>query len=325
VIRLFSGTNPLSVFFLFLLGILLQLNSFLYPAVPVLQDADGWLYALLLQWLAPAGRTFPIIYPLLSYIILFIQAVVFNSMVNEKRLFTQSNLLFAFSILFIAAIIPSWGVLSSSMIIHCLCLWLWSKWTGLYNTEQVKQDVFNMGFVIGIASFLYGPAFFLMLFLYVALLISRPFRINEWLIASIGFILPFYLLTVYVYVANEWTDWAAIFPEFLWKTPVIPKEIDFYITLSFVLFPLIGGLLYSRTVVVRMLVHQRKIWALNLVNLIIILLPAFAMSGQYSALLLFPLVFYITLFLSTPRKKRLPEIWIWLGFIWMILRSFVDL
>jgi hypothetical protein len=58
--------NGFNAFLLFAYGLLLKLPYFTHAYVPDATPADGFLFYDLLKFLAPLGRTAPVIYPTIA-------------------------------------------------------------------------------------------------------------------------------------------------------------------------------------------------------------------------------------------------------------------
>ncbi|HMO33616.1 MAG TPA: hypothetical protein PKE63_01260 [Lacibacter sp.] len=325
MIRFFSGNNPLNVLLLFFLGVLLKLPYFLEPVVPQADDTDGFLYSLLLGWLQPAGTFFPSLYPILSYLLLFVQAVTFNGLINRQKLFPQPNLLLAFSFLLITSLVPDWNVLSPGLLINTVMVWAWPQMVGLYHNSQPKGNLFNLGFGFGVCSFIYFPSVYYLVLLIVALAIYRPVQITEWLVAIIGVLTPFYFLLVYFYVWDQWHLVQNLIPVHSLRLPNVPFNTSFWITFTLVNLPLVLGVLLSRRFVARMLVHARKSWSFMLVYLLVALfLPFINSHGGLSHFVLaaVPVSFFHAGFYTAPRNKRIPELLVWAGIAWVVINYF---
>ena len=121
---IFKANNPANTFLLLLYGALLKLPAFMHPVIPLPQQTDGFLYKALLSQLAPIGRQLPAIYPCLSFLLLFLQAIIFNQFANGQKLLPKPNYLIAMSFLLITSLFPEWNVLSSPLIVSFLLVWV---------------------------------------------------------------------------------------------------------------------------------------------------------------------------------------------------------
>jgi hypothetical protein len=325
VIRFFSGNNPLNVLMLFFVGILLRLPFFLNPVVPVSTEADGFLYHILLKWLAPAGTFFPPLYPILSYLLLFLQAVTFNGLINRQRLYPQPNLLLGFAFLLLTGLIPEWNQFSPGLLINTVMVWAWPQMIGLYQNQKPAGNLFNLGVAFGICTFIYFPAIYYLLLLYMALAIFRTFRLTEWLITLVGVVMPFYFLLVYFFVWDQWNIANAMLPNPDFFIPRLPLPAAVWMAVFLVFIPLLLGLLLSRRLVIRMLVHARKSWNFMTVYLILALLLPFVSGSNWLShfvLALVPISFFHTGFYLAPRSKFVPELTIWISIAWIVLNNF---
>ena len=236
MIRFFSGNNPLNVVILFFIGLLIKLPYFITPVIPQTNVTDGFLYIELLKALQTSGVALPIIYPVISFVLLFTQAITFNGLVNDQKLFSSPNYLLALSYLVVTSVVPEWNVLSPALIINTILVWAWPRMVGLYNHPKPKTVLFNIGFGFGICSFFYFPSAYLLLLLIVALILFRPFYLTEWLVAILGILTPFYFLLVYFFVWDHWHMVEAVIPAQYLRLPDVLFDWQFWVTFSLVVF-----------------------------------------------------------------------------------------
>lgn len=321
MIRFFSGNNPLNVIILFFLGLLIKLPYFITPVIPKPDVTDGFLYIELLQTLQQSGAVFPVLYSIIAYMLLFTQAITFNGLVNDQKLFATPNYLLALSYLVITSVMPEWNVLSPALIINTILVWAWPRMVGLYNHPKPKTVLFNIGFGFGLCSFFYFPSAYLLLLLIVALILFRPFYLTEWLIAILGILTPFYFLLVYFFVWDKWAMVKAVVPAQYLRLPDVSFNWEFWVKFSLVVFPLVVGLLMSRSHSSRLLVQTRKSWNFMIFYLIISLFIPFINSFQgltHWVLAVVPISLFHAAFYFHPKKKTFPELIFWLSLIWII-------
>lgn len=321
MIRFFSGNNPLNVFTLFFLGLLIKLPYFITPVVPQIQETDGFLYIELLKVLKQPGSVFPTLYPIFAFVLLFTQAITFNGLVNDQKLFPTPNYLLALSFLVITSVVPEWNVLSPALIINTILVMAWPRMVELYHHPKPKTILFNIGFGFGICSFFYFPSAYLLLLLIVALLLFRPFFLTEWLIAILGILTPFYFLLVYFFVWDKWHMIEAVVPNQYLRLPNIRFNWEFWVKFGLIIFPLLIGLATSRRYSVRMLVQTRKSWNFMIFYLIIALFIPFINSFlglTHWVLAAVPISLFHAAFYYYPKKKTLPELIFWFSLLWIV-------
>ena len=166
------------------------------------------------------GKSLPVIYPFISFLLLFTQAVNFNRLVNDQRLMQKPNYLTAMAYLLITSLFTEWNVLSAPLIINTLLIWVWSSMSRLHNDHNPKTSLFNIGIAIGLSSFFYFPSLAFAGLIVFGLLVTRAFRVSEWVVALLGIIAPYYFLLAYVFITDKWQGYrfpgcGSYFPAFL--------------------------------------------------------------------------------------------------------------
>lgn len=321
VIRFFSANNPLNLFILLFLGILMKMPYFLEPQLPPLQEADGFLYKQFLQWLHQPGAVFPVIYPIIAYLLLFIQAVSLNSFVNEQKLFPNASFLTAFAYILITSLVPEWNTISPGLIINTIMAAVLPSMVHLYHHQKVKGVLFNIGFGFGICSFIYFPSVYLMLLLIIALALFRPVQITEWIVTIIGVLTPFYFLLVYFFVWDQWHRVNEIIPGHHLSFPAVQDPLKFWVLLGLLLVPPLVGFFMSNRYSVRLVVQGRKTWALILYYLLLAFVVPF-INNQHNIHLFIitaiPLCIYTAALYTLPSGKRIPELFVWLGLAFIV-------
>ncbi|MFT3844453.1 MAG: hypothetical protein QM725_05330 [Lacibacter sp.] len=321
MIRYFSSNNPLNVIILFFLGILIRLPYFISPVMPQTSETDGVLYGLLIKALHSTGMVFPFVYPVIVYLLVFTQAIMFNGLINEQKLFHTPNYLLALYYLVITAIVPEWNVLSPVLIINTVLVWAWPGMVGLYHQSNPKTVLYNIGFGFGLTAFFYFPSVYLLLLLIVALLLFRPFYLTEWLIAILGILSPFYFLLVYLFVWDHWYLIAKVIPPQTLRLPSVSFDWKFWVELGLIVIPLLVGLLISFNSSSRMLVQTRKSWNFMVFYLIIALFIPFMNSYAgltHWVLAVIPVSLFHAAFGFFPKKKIFPELFFWLSLVWIV-------
>jgi hypothetical protein len=296
---------------------------FIHPQIPLPQQTDGFLFKLLLSQLSGVGSSLPIIYPLISFILLYTQAITLNALVNQHRLMQKSNYLTGMAYLLITSLFAEWNILSAPLIINSFIIWVWSRMSKLYNEPSPKTSLFNIGMAIGISSFFYFPVISFSALVVVGLLITRPFKLPEWVVALLGLASPFYFLAAYVYITDKWQGYhfpgvAVTFPRFIesrWALAAI----------FIVLFISSTGFVYVQKNFRRQLVQARKSWNLIFLYLLIALFIPFINASHsfvYWILSAVPIAVIAGAGFLYPQKKGFPLILHWLMVAFVIAFSY---
>lgn len=319
----FKTNNSYNNFLLLIYGLLLKLPMFLHPKVPQEQQVDGFLYRKLLGALHPAAVHFPLVYPLITFILLFTQAVYFNKLVNDQRIMQRPHYLTGMSYLLITSLFTEWNVLSAPLIINSLLIWVWSQMSSLYNNQNPKTALFNIGIAIGIGTFFYFPSIAFAALIIFGLAITRPFKLAEWLIALLGIVAPYYFLLALVFLTDKWKGYR--FPGFAVTYPLFSQSQWAYAAIIIVLISAMIGIFYIQQNFRRQLIQARKAWNLTFLYLMVAIFVPFVNathSFEYWILCAVPLSAFIAATFLYPAKKWFPVLLHWLMVAFVIVISY---
>jgi hypothetical protein len=281
--------------------------------IPQPQQTDGFLYKGLLNRLHPIGKTMPVIYPVIVFILLYTQTVYFNKLVNDQRIMQRPNYLTGMSYLLITSLFTEWNTLSSPLIINSLLIWVWAKMSGLYNNPSPKSALFNIGIAIGIATFFYFPSLAFAALIIFGLAITRPFKLAEWVIALLGIITPYYFLMAIVFLTDKWKGYR--FPGFSVTYPVFNQSYWSYAAIMIVLLTSIIGIFFIQQNFRRQLIQARKSWNLAFIYLLVALSVPFINATNtfnYWILSAVPLSAFLAAAFLYPSRNIFPLILHWL-------------
>ena len=263
MVGIFKANNPINHFILFIYGLALKLPAFLDPVVPVPQEMDGFLYRLLLRWLSEPGESFPLIYPLIAYLLVYLQAVSLNTLVNKHKLMQRPSYLTGMAYLLITSLFSEWELLSSPVIVNTLMIWVLGQMCTIHNSNKPKTILFNIGMAIGVASFFYFPTVVFYLLVMLGLFLTRPFRLPEWLVVLLGGVTPYYFFVSWIYLTGRWNTFEL--PVIHVSRPYFFQSTWSYLAIALILLTVIVGIYFVQTNLRRQLVHTRKNWTMILV------------------------------------------------------------
>lgn len=290
----FKANNPVNTFVLFIYGLFLKFSYFSYLPIPAANKADGFLFHEILLTLQKISAGGPFIYSIITYLLLFTQAVSFNRILNDQKLLQQPTYLPAMSYLLITSVIPEWNILSGALLVNTILIWVWRKINTLYNTSNPKTVLFNIGIAIGIASFLYVPAIAFLLLIIFSLIITRPFKPAEWFVMLAGIILPFYYFFAWLFLSDNLKNFKQ--PVFVLSYPQLHHNYWLLCAISIMLIMFLTGAYYVQLNSRKQLVQIRKSWSLLFIYLLLCLLIPFindTHSFEYWILAAVPLSSFI--------------------------------
>jgi magnesium-transporting ATPase (P-type) len=314
----FKANNPYNTFLLLIYGILLKLPMFLHPKIPQEQLVDGFLYKALLKWMHPIAGSISVIYPIIAYLLLYTQAVSFNKLVNELKLMQKPNYLTGMSYLLVTSLFTEWNMLSAPLIINTLLIWVWARMSGLYNDENPKRSLFNIGIAIGIATFFYFPSLAFVALIIFGLALIRPFKLSEWVIALLGIITPYYFLLAWAFLTDKWKEYK--FPGIAVTSPKFNQTNWSYVAIIVVLITCVAGFFFVQQNFRRQLIQARKSWNLVFLYLVVAVFIPFINAThtfEYWILCAVPLSALLGAAFLYPAKKTVPYIlhWIMVAFV----------
>jgi hypothetical protein len=254
---------------------------FLHVHIPVASQKEGLLFHAILDYLK---QTFPgnsAVYPLLAFLLLFTQAVSLNRVINNNRMTQRQTFLPGMAYMLVTSLFPEWNYFSAPLLINSILILILSGLFNTYNQPRAKGIIFNVGLGIGVMSFIYFPSMIFMVWAIFALMLLRPFRINEWLLCLLGITAPYYFYIIYLVLSDRWNI-QKIIPYFNFQVPQLAQSIWLAISTFFLsLLFLLGGY-YVQENLRRMLIQVRKDWSLILLYLLAgILIPFLNASKSF--------------------------------------------
>lgn len=270
---IFKTKNPANIFLLLLFGILLKLPLFRNSAFEQPLTGDGPLYRWLVKILHSPAAAFPATFPILSFSFLFLQALLINRVMNFHRMTGRPTYLPAMAYLLITSLLPDWNFFSAPLLVNTIFIFILSVLFGTYNVEKTGGTVFNTGLAAGIASFIFSPSLVFFIWMLMALMIMRPFKLNEWVLCIIGLITPYYFYAAFIFITGS-PEWPVLFPGFSFRLPFMEQSAWMAGCISLVGIPFFAGAYFVQNNLRRMLIQVRKEWSL----LLIYILVAFVIS-----------------------------------------------
>jgi hypothetical protein len=324
VIGIFKQKNPGNALLLLVYALVLKFSMFLHPTVPALHPEDNYLYRLILNGLDSVFHQTAILYSILTFLILFSQATLFNMICNHHKLLPKANFLPGMSYILITSLLPDWDHLSAPLLINSIMIWIWYQMIDLYSTHRPGSLIFNIGVWTGVVSLLYIPAMTFILLVLFALLTMRPFRIREWLVGLLGFTSPYYFLFLVLYLTGHW-NWKNMLPRIVFTLPGMPSSIWVTLGITLLVIPFIVGGYFVQKNLNKVLIHIRKSWSLLLLFLmvaVVIILINRANSYENWIVTAVPFAAFHAAAYYYPARKTGPLILHWIMVAYIILVNY---
>jgi len=270
LIGIFKQKNPGNALVLLIYALALKFPFFMHPEKHLVNEGDNYIFKIIVKFLE-SFTTNPLFFSFLAFLLLFKQAVLLNRIGNSIRLLPKSNFLIGMSYILITSLVHEWNLFSAPLLVNSILIWIWYRLSNVYNHTSPKTAIFNVGMLVGVLPLIYSPAVVFLLFLMFALILTRPVRITEWLVALLGFTTPYYFLFVVLFLANQWS-WQKVIPEISFHLPKLPASLWITGGIAFMVIPFLIGAFYVQTNLGKMLIQMRKSWSLLLMLLIVSIL-----------------------------------------------------
>lgn len=256
--------NPYNVLALLVYAIVIKYHYLLYPPVVIpAPGSDGpfytWLTGLMQHTAGFSSEAFTIT----AFGLLFFEALLINSILNRFRVLPGNSYFPAFCFLLFSSFFPEWNTFSAPLLASVILLGFLAQLFQLYATGQSRSKSFSLGFLGGVASLVYLPALGLVLLIWIALMVSRPFRLAEWILALAGMICPWYFLATALFLTDR-LGLLAILPVPTLSYPHLTTAYWLAAGMILVIWWFLFGSIRLQQDYMKMMIHIRKCWQILL-------------------------------------------------------------
>ena len=157
MVGVFKQKNPGNTLLLFIYALVLKFQMLVNPSGPLQQSGDHYLYTQLIKFLG-ALQFPPVIYSVLTFIILFGEALLLNRIFNAQKMIAKPTFLPAMAFMLISSLFVEWNRFSAPLLINGILIWVFYRMMTLYNVQRAGNAIFNIGLLLGIITLLYHPA-----------------------------------------------------------------------------------------------------------------------------------------------------------------------
>ncbi|GAO44920.1 hypothetical protein FPE01S_04_01630 [Flavihumibacter petaseus NBRC 106054] len=309
---------------LLIYGLILKFPLFLHRPAPLRQLEDNYLYKLILDGLRPFAGESGFVYGLLAFLLLYLQANLLNRVANSIKLFPKPNFLVGMSFLLVSSLLPEWNQFSSTLIVNFLLIWIFYGITTWYNSPRPLSAIFNTCLLLGVLPLFYSPCVAYIVLLILAIIITRPLRVGEWVVAAVGFLAPYYFLFIILYLANNLRPYDLV-PKVSFHLPRLPASLWITFGILLLVVPFLIGGWFVQDNLNKMLIQVRKCWSLVLVVLLVGLLIILVNPGdnyQHWFLSSIPLTSFHAATYYYPQKRTFPLVLHWVIFAFAIAANY---
>ncbi len=310
MVSFFKEKSTASVFGLIIVSASARAFFWVHPPQLALSPDDGFIYYLLSPVLILPALFIPFIY----HLIVLVQALRLNYALNQVRMYPKTASTAALAYILLTAILPSWNNITAALLVNTIIIWLLYKLTKLYNTQQPKTLLFNIGAITGSMVLLYFPTVPFILVVFFALGIFRPFTLNEWLVLLIGLLTPFYFLAGWLFLTNNLAlalQELQIFEPHIITISNLPVTA---ITFAIAGLTAAAGVFMWQSNSGRMVIQVRKSWSVFFLAMLLLIPVVFLVKQNWQNVIMLttvPAAAFVSNIFLYPKKNLIPAIVFW--------------
>lgn len=247
------------------------------------------------------------------------EAIYFNHIINKREVLYKNSYLPALIFALLISCSPGLMKFHPVHFINGFILVILDRIFYVYKNDKSTSLLFDSAFFTGLAALIYFPALLLFPVVLIGLLILRPLNFREWLIVLIGFCLPFFFISVYMFWNRSlipfWMSYIDLFPD---SRPEIsissnPPFIWLTITLATLLLLSLIKLRANFTKnIIRSRSYQQIFFILLLLGSISIGITRHIQVIHFVLIALPASLFISYFYLSAKKRLRLYDLSIWL-------------
>ena len=208
--------------------------------------------AFMQWWLNDVVHKLPFISTAIAFLILLFQAFLLNQIFEVHRITERNQLLVAAVYL---TLMSSAGILvkpNQMLILNLLLILLINILFNLFEKPEPYSHAFDVGFVAGIASLIYSPMVYLLIFIWGTFIIYQIFTWREWFSSVVGMLMPFVMVVTWLFAKGQLNEVVINYFQQFAVLPEIGFKPDYYAIIiwgltSVVVFSGLGKVLKKST------------------------------------------------------------------------------
>jgi len=325
LIRLYKSNYSLQIIILFVVAIVLWVQSFFHPTSSTHEITPAPFYNYLHYFL----HRLPLLEVVLAFVLIIAQGFIINRILIINSIVRKNTLLPAFIYVVVMSQSTDLQTLYPALLSNLFLILLLHYMLKIFNETEAYVEILNAGFLVGIATLFYLPSVFFLAAIWLCFIIYTIFYWREWVISFLGVVIPYiFLFTFYFwfdkmeFMFMKYYDFYTSFRELCFELNVY----QFIILTLLMLFVLLGInriilSLNSKTISIR------KKSIIIIWFFIISLVPLIYSSEpniQNMALSFVPASCIIANYFDEIKKKPLIEILFLLTVLFAVTITFID-
>ena len=206
----------------------------------------------------------------ISIALLLSEALLLNKIISDHKLMERAGFIPAMSFLLLYNMMPL-QTNPVSLVLIGIILLLLKLLIAMYKQSNANNQLLLTGFVTGCLVSMNTHFLILYGWITICVMIMRAASVREWLLSTIGFVLPFYFLAAGLYLLDKLNP-SMIFPELSidFRLPTL-NPLEWTMTCLFLVLPWIGLFSFNRHIG-KMMIQARKAYLIMMILLLAIFL-----------------------------------------------------
>lgn len=283
MVSIFREKSTVSVFWLVTLSIVAHGHFLVQPPAVIVAGKAAMFFGFMTPFAALPDFALILLY----HAIVVVQALRFNTVLNNLRMFPKQYFITALCYVLLLALYPGWGNITPALLVNFLIIWLFSLLSKLYTTNNAKPVIYDIGLATSVISIFYFPAFFTVIVAFVAVGSLRAFRINEWMVLLLGVITPPYFIVALLFLTDHLSVINNYLPQLKPHGFPLKQNLPMIIAAVTTLYVVVDGLLMWSANAGKAVMQVRRSWnVLLMIFLLSIPLLFLINEGHFGYLIL---------------------------------------
>jgi len=258
MINQFKTLNPINIPLLFAYTFFMRIVFLVNPPARLNFEFLESYTKFMIQ--LPVGDSLSVLSNIcLAGILIFIQALIFNRIVNNHGLLAKPGFLPALLYITGASLFEPFLVLSPTLICNFLLILIMDKLLKIGKSPNAIMIMFDVGIFIALGTLIYFPFVVMLLLIWLSLLLYRSFSWREWVSGLVGFITIIFFLAIFYYWNDNLGSFYNIWLPLKNKFPAVLKiQYNDYLVLVPVLVMMVLAIIQLRENFFRSFISTRK-------------------------------------------------------------------
>ncbi|MCD4774113.1 MAG: DUF6427 family protein [Bacteroidales bacterium] len=220
---------------LFLIAFVLWGGALLHPVDVIPSQNIYPFYNIIGFWLGDNKILFSVI----GFVLLLFEALLINSIITESEIVPKNSLLPGFLYIILMSFSPELLTLHPVLIANLFLIIFINFIFKIYGQIEPLRLLYKLGFVVGVTSAYYFPAYIFLIYIFWILFFLRSLSWRELMIPVVGLITPYIFLTVWYYCIDKLELVYNDYLNFFQKMEIINFEANYITIIILVIFTLL--------------------------------------------------------------------------------------